>query len=64
MLDGMPAVFALPSTAGIICFNPGTLAKIGKKMPQNKKLTFSAVFDDGKKKKKEDLRIKKFFCVF
>ncbi len=47
MLDGMPAVFALPSTAGIICFNPGTLAKIGKKMPQNKKLTFSAVFDDG-----------------
>ncbi len=53
MLDGMPAVFALPSTAGIICFNPGTLAKIGKKMPQNKKLTFSAVFDDGKKK--EDL---------
>lgn len=49
MLDGMPAVFTQPSTAGILFFYPGTLAKIGKKIPQNKKQTFSAVFDDGKK---------------
>lgn len=54
MLDGMPAVFAQPST----CWHPFfKIPEPWQKLAKNAscRITFSVVFDDGKKLKREEL---------